>query len=189
MPWKEIKIMDQREQFVRDWLSDEYTKVELCAGYGISRPTGDKWLARYHAHGVAGLVDLARRPHTQPHRTPDARVAAIVAMKHRHPSFGPKKIRDRLRVVAPEAAWPVAQSWSADFKGDFPVGNGQRCYPLTLTDNDSRYLLHCQGLLHPTTAAVQPWFVWVFREYGLPETMRTDNGPPFASTALGGLSG
>ena len=75
--------------------------------YGISRPTGDKWLARYHAHGVAGLVDLARRPHTQPHRTPDARVAAIVAMKHRHPSFGPKKIRDRLRVVAPEAAWPV----------------------------------------------------------------------------------
>ena len=222
MPWKELKIMDQREQFVRDWLSDEYTKVELCAGYGISRPTGDKWLARYHAHGVAGLVDLARRPHTQPHRTPDARVAAIVAMKHRHPSFGPKKIRDRLRVVAPEAAWPVdstvgailkhaglvrprrrrlrvpadpqalqgctgaAQSWSADFKGDFPLGNGQRCYPLT--DNDSRYLLHCQGLLHPTTAAVQPWFVWVFREYGLPETMRTDNGPPFASTALGGLS-
>ena len=82
----------------------------------------------------------------------------------------------------------VAQSWSADFKGDFPLGTGQRCYPLTLTDNDSRYLLHCQGLLHPTTAAVQPWFVWVFRAYGLPETMRTDNGPPFASTALGGLS-
>ena len=213
MPWKELKIMDQREQFVRDWLSDEYTKVELCAGYGISRPTGDKWLARYHAHGVTGLADVARRPHTQPHRTPDARVAAIVAMKHRHPSFGPKKIRDRLRAVAPEAAWPVdstvgailkhaglvrprrrrlrvpadpqalqgctgaAQSWSADFKGDFPVGNGQRCYPLTLTDNDSRYLLHCQGLLHPTTAAVQPWFVWVFRAYGLPETMRADNGP------------
>ena len=116
MPWKELKIMDQREQFVRDWLSDEYTKVELCAGYGISRPTGDKWLARYHAHGVAGLVDLARRPHTQPHRTPDARVAAIVAMKHRHPSFGPKKIRDRLRVVAPEAAWPVDSTVGAILK-------------------------------------------------------------------------
>ena len=181
-------------------------------------------LKPYHAHGVAGLADLARRPHTQPHRTPDALVAAIVAMKHRHPSFGPKKIRDRLRAVASEEAWPVdstvgailkhaglvrprrrrlrvpadpqalqgctavAQSWSADFKGDFPLGTGQRCYPLTLTDNYSRYLLHCQGLLHPTTAAVQPWFVWVFQEYGLPETMRTDNGPPFASTALGGLS-
>jgi transposase InsO family protein len=224
MPWKELKIMDQREQFVLDYLTGDYPKGALCAVYGISRPTGDKWLARYHAHGVAGLADLARRPHTQPHRTPDALVAAIVAMKHRHPSFGPKKIRDRLRAVAPTEAWPVdstvgvllkhaglvrprwrrrrvpadpqalqgctgaAQSWSADFKGDFPLGNGQRCYPLTLTDNYSRYLLHCQGLLHPTTAAVQPWFVWVFREYGLPETMRTDNGPPFASTALGGLS-
>ena len=174
MPWTEWKIMDQREQFVRDWFSGAYTKVELCAGYGISRPTGDKWLARYHAQGVAGLGDLARRPHTQPHQTPEAVVAASVAMKHRHPSFGPKKIRDRLRAVAPAEAWPVdstvgvilkraglvrprrlrrrvpadphrlsqgpatAQSWSADFKGDFRLGNGQRCYPLTLTDNDSR---------------------------------------------------
>ena len=76
MPWKEFKIMDQREQFVRDWLSDEYTKVELCAGYGISRPTGDKWLARYHAHGVTGLADVARRPHTQPHQTPVRGVCA-----------------------------------------------------------------------------------------------------------------
>ncbi len=107
MPWKEWKLMDQREQFVRDWLSGEDTKVDLCTGYGISRPTGDKWLARYHAHGVAGLADLARRPHTQPHQTPAAQVEASLAMKHRHPSFGPKKIRDRLRAVAPERAGPV----------------------------------------------------------------------------------
>ena len=74
----------------------------MCELYGISRPTGDKWLARYHAQGGVGLADMARRPHTQPHRTPDARVVeTIVAMKHRHPSFGPKKIRDRLRAVVP----------------------------------------------------------------------------------------
>lgn len=174
--------------------------------------------------GGAGLADLARRPHTQPHETPEAVVEAILAMKHRHPSFGPKKIRDRLRAVAPDEVWPVdstvgvllkraglvrprrhrrrvpaaphglsqgtavAQNWSADFKGDFRLGNGQRCYPLTLTDNDSRYLLHCQGLRRPTTAAVPPWLVWVFRDYGLPATIRTDNGPPVASLALGGLS-
>ncbi|MCY4132189.1 MAG: integrase core domain-containing protein [Nitrospira sp.] len=48
--------------------------------------------------------------------------------------------------------------------------------------------MHCQGLRQPTTAAVQPWLVWVFRAYGLPATIRTDNGPPFASLALGGLS-
>ena len=98
--------MDQREQFVRDYLTVAYPKGALC-GYGISRLTGDKWLARYHAHGVAGLADLARRPHTQPHRTPDARVAA---MKHRHPSFGPKTIRDRLRAVASEEAWPSSRA-------------------------------------------------------------------------------
>ena len=83
MPWTEWKIMDQREHFVLDWLSGEYTKVALCAAYGISRPTGDKWLARYHAHGVAGLADLSRHPHTQPHRTPAALVEQILAMKHR----------------------------------------------------------------------------------------------------------
>ena len=78
----------------------------MC-GVWISGRRGTSGWARYHAHGVAGLVDLARRPHTQPHRTPDARVAAIVAMKHRHPSFGPKKIRDRLRAVAPRGGVAV----------------------------------------------------------------------------------
>ena len=80
-----------------------------------------------------------------------------------------------------------AQSWSADFKGDVPLANGKRCYPLTLTDNHSRFILQCRALSHPTTDAVKPWFEWVFREYGLPETLRTDNGPPFASVAAGGL--
>ena len=162
--------------------------------YGISRPTGDKWLAHYHAQGVVGLADMARRPHTQPHQTPEAVVEAILAMKHRHPSFGPKKIRDRLRAVVPADPQRLSQgtaaapTWSADFKGDFPLGTGQRCYPLTVMDHASRYLLRCQGVVQPTAAVVQPWLAWVFHEYGLPTTMRTDTGPPFASTALGGLS-
>ena len=81
-----------------------------------------------------------------------------------------------------------AQSWSADFKGDFRLGSGQRCYPLTLTDNHSRFILQCRALSRMTTDSVKPWFEWVFREYGLPETLRTDNGPPFASITTGGLS-
>jgi len=79
-------------------------------------------------------------------------------------------------------------SWSADFKGDFATGNGRRCYPLTITDNFSRYLFLCRALEHPTYQAVRPWFEWVFREYGLPQSMRTDNGVPFASMAVGGIS-
>jgi transposase InsO family protein len=78
--------------------------------------------------------------------------------------------------------------WSADYKGQFNTGDGKPCYPLTITDNHSRYLLECRGLSQPTHEQTQPWFEWTFREYGLPEAIRTDNGVPFASTALGGLS-
>lgn len=78
--------------------------------------------------------------------------------------------------------------WSADFKGHFRMKNGRWCYPLTLSDNASRYLLVCQGLAHPTEAAVWPHFERAFRDYGLPAALRTDNGAPFASTALGGLT-
>jgi len=78
--------------------------------------------------------------------------------------------------------------WSADFKGHFRMRNGRWCYPLTLSDNASRYLLVCQGLAHPTAAAVWPHFERAFRHYGLPAALRTDNGAPFASTALGGLT-
>ena len=101
--------------------------------------------------------------------------------------------RKRRRRVAPysepfgECAAPN-QSWSADFKGDFLLGNGRRCYPLTISDNFSRYLLLCRALPRPRYEEVQPWFEWVFRESGLPEVIRTDNGAPFASLALGGLS-
>ncbi|MGH8491440.1 MAG: DDE-type integrase/transposase/recombinase, partial [Gammaproteobacteria bacterium] len=78
--------------------------------------------------------------------------------------------------------------WSADFKGDFALGDGRRCYPLTITDNFSRYLLQCRALARATLSATQPWFEWVFRAYGLPNAIRTDNGAPFASLAVGGLS-
>lgn len=78
--------------------------------------------------------------------------------------------------------------WSADFKGQFRTGDVKLCYPLTITDNYSRYILLCRGLRHPTYEETQPWFEWVFREYGLPEAIRTDNGAPFASVGLGGLS-
>ena len=78
--------------------------------------------------------------------------------------------------------------WSADFKGQFRMGSGELCYPLTITDNYSRFLLCCQGLLEPKGNAVIRYFERVFKEYGLPDAIKTDNGPPFASTALGGLS-
>jgi transposase InsO family protein len=80
------------------------------------------------------------------------------------------------------------QVWSVDFKGQFKTADRKWCYPLTLTDNDSRYLLLCQGLPRPGLKEVRPWFEWAFREYGLPDAIRSDNGVPFASMGLGGFS-
>jgi putative transposase len=78
--------------------------------------------------------------------------------------------------------------WCADFKGDFRTGDGRRCYPLTLTDAYSRMLLRCTALRSTKTMRVQPIFEAAFRELGLPDKIRTDNGTPFASRGAGGLS-
>jgi transposase InsO family protein len=78
--------------------------------------------------------------------------------------------------------------WCADFKGHFCLGDGQRCHPLTVTDNASRMLLLCQGLERPSEEGCRKYFERLFREYGLPGVLRTDNGTPFSSNALCGLS-
>jgi putative transposase len=78
--------------------------------------------------------------------------------------------------------------WCADFKGWFRTADRQRVDPLTISDAHSRYLLRCQAVEKTDTARVQAIFEAAFREYGLPAALRTDNGPPFASRAVAGLS-
>ena len=79
-------------------------------------------------------------------------------------------------------------TWTADFKGEFPMGDGELCYPLTVQDMYSRFVLECRGRPDVTIDGVIPVFTRLFRQYGLPERIRTDNGTPFASNALGRLS-
>src|SRR5262245_11947400 len=78
--------------------------------------------------------------------------------------------------------------WTADFKGQFKTRDGEYCYPLTVVDGYSRYLLGCQGLRLTSIELARPVFCRLFQEYGLPGIIRTDNGVPFAATALGRLS-
>jgi len=78
--------------------------------------------------------------------------------------------------------------WCADFKGWFHTQDGARIDPLTISDAQSRYLLRCQAVRKTNTAAVQAIFEAAFREYGMPEAIRSDNGAPFASRAIAGLS-
>jgi putative transposase len=78
--------------------------------------------------------------------------------------------------------------WTADFKGHFRTRDGVYCYPLTVADQHTRYLLACHGLLSTKGLGVRPVFDRLFREYGLPNAIRTDNGVPFATTGIHGLS-
>lgn len=78
--------------------------------------------------------------------------------------------------------------WCADFKGWFYTRDGRRCDPFTLADARSRFLLRCQVVPRPSRRYVQAVCDAAFREYGMPRAIRTDNGPPFASPSIGGLS-
>ena len=80
------------------------------------------------------------------------------------------------------------QTWCADFKGQFPTQDGKDCYPLTITDAHSRFLLCCQALPSVRQEGAFPIFERVFAEFGLPAAIRTDNGNPFATQAICGLS-
>jgi transposase InsO family protein len=102
--------------------------------------------------------------------------------------------RRRRRAVTPAFAGRLTvadapnQVWCGDFKGHFALGDKKRCYPLTVTDDHTRYLLRCHAALRGDYTLVREVLRSAFFEYGMPEVFRTDNGPPFATAAPGGLS-
>src|SRR5689334_7643056 len=116
--------------------------------------------------------------------------STIGALLKREGLVVPRKKRRRTTPYSEPLAYAHGPNrvWCADFKGWFRSGDGERIDPLTMTDACSRYLLRCQAVEKTDTARVQAIFEAAFREYGLPEAIRTDNGAPFASRALAGLS-
>ena len=105
----------------------------------------------------------------------------LIARRRRRPRPGHPG-RPQTPMDAPNAVW------TADFKGQFKTRDGQYCYPLTVVDGYSRYLLACQALPGTLLAPTRTTFGRLFRTYGLPQRIRTDNGVPFATCALGRLS-
>src|ERR1700758_187093 len=81
MPWKESRIMDQRLQFLSSYQKEEMSVADLCREYGISRPTGYRWINRYNETGPEGLVDRSRRPHSCSHATLEPIENAIFALR------------------------------------------------------------------------------------------------------------
>ena len=219
----ETHTLDQRRQFIHALVSAHWSMTELCARFGISRPTGYKWLARHRAGGPATLDDRSHAPYDCPHRLSPVLADRLLAARRQY-GWGAKKLLAVLRRQDPHAAWPARstvndllarhhllhrqrrqrrwahpgvaplvtthpnQVWPADFKGQFRTGDGQYCYPLTITDHFSRALLTCQGLPSVKSAEARPVFRALFRAVGLPDAIRTDNGTPFASTSLHGVS-
>ena len=92
MPWSQTSPMDQRTQFIADFLRQVLSVAELCELYGVSRKTAYKWIERYLRQGPAGLEERSRRQHASPNRTDEAIVAALLEARRRHPSWGGKKL-------------------------------------------------------------------------------------------------
>jgi transposase InsO family protein len=109
-----------------------------------------------------------------------AREGLVVRRKKRHHT--PPYTRPFAAADAPNRVW------CADFKGWFRTQDGTRIDPLTISDAHSRYLLRCQAVRKTDSPHVQAIFEAAFREYGMPEAIRSDNGAPFASRAMAGLS-
>jgi len=224
MPWSQTSPMQQRTLFIADFLRGTRSITDLCIEYRISRKTGYKWIDRYVRHGPQGLEEESRRPRSCPSAIEPQVVNGLVELRHRHPTWGAKKLLHVLHSRHPQWSLPHRataydilnrhgmirnkpkrrkvghpgkptslilkpnQVWCVDFKGQFRLGNGQYCYPLTATDGFSRFLFDCRGLHGTAVLPAKAAFTRIFKEYGLPERIRSDNGVPFATNTLARLS-
>jgi transposase InsO family protein len=224
MPFEQESTTDLRVRFIGEWVAREMDFAKLCRRYGISRPTGYKWVERYEQEGISGLEERTHAAKSHPNALPEGVEDLVLKARGKHPTWGPKKLvawirhkEGQQRVCAPSTAGEILRRhglshapkrarrttpwsdplgkfeeanavWCVDFKGWFRLGNGTRCDPLTITDGYSRYLLRCQALRAIGLESSRRIFDAAFREYGLPQRIRSDNGAPFGSVAIGGLS-
>lgn len=218
MPWKDNSLAMIREEFVKRVLLNKETKTALCQEYGISRPTGDKWIKRYL--NDEPLSDRSKAPFKTANKTPSDIEKLILDYRKSHPAIGAVKIRRILQnkgyenipssstvnailkrngcitAEASRAATPSKRfvkdfpndMWQADFKGNFLLENQSRCYPLNVIDDHSRMCLCSQALASEGYEAVLPVFLNLFEEYGLPLSLLCDNGNPWGTSHKGGFT-
>jgi transposase InsO family protein len=218
MAWDERTVEQMREEFVRRVLAQERSKAALCREYGISRPTGDKWIERFQ--DGESMSDRSRAPKSVPGRIDSGMEAEIVRIRQLHPALGAVKLRKIMENAgytnlpcartfnnifarhglieseASQAATPYQrfekaipnEMWQADFKGHFRMEDGYRCHPLNIIDDCSRFNLCIEALTNETFDAVKPVMERLFKEYGLPFSFLCDNGNPWGTTQSLGFS-
>lgn len=208
MPWEKRTVEEQRKAFVAAAENKKESISALCRKYGISRKTGYKWLnrakegkelkdgSRVPIHqpgktppGVEQLILEMRADHP----TWGGKTIRQVLENQGKTDLPCSRTCDRILsrngcIDSEEAAKHKAfqrfersisnELWQADFKGDFLLKDGTRCYPLTTLDDHSRYCIQIQA--KENTLNVKDDFIRVFNEYGLPDALLTDNGVQFS---------
>lgn len=210
MPWSQVSIMEQREEFVRLARLEGVNRRELCRRFGISAQTGYKWLRRFAAG--ERLEDRSRRPKSSPQRVSAAWEEAVVRVREEHPAWGARKIaavlaRSQSELpavstihailrrhghVGPRTAAGQAplrfeheaanRLWQMDFKGRVRLGTEQPCHPLTIVDDHSRFCVCLAACPDQQTRTVQEQLERCFARHGLPEAFLVDNGSPWGSS-------
>ena len=206
-----------REEFVKRALNKEKSMTALCLEYGVSRPTGHKWVKRYKA-GL-DMNDQSRRPNTVHRVSPDVE-RLVVDLRRAHPAIGAAKLHRMLEneghtelpcvktinnilkrngLISKEAslaATPIRrfekeqpnEMWQADYKGYITMANGRRCYPLNIIDDHSRFNLCCEPMASETFEEIKPILLRVFDDYGLPRIFLCDNGNPWGTAQSTGFT-
>ena len=213
MPWLETNVLEQRIRFVSAALVPGVNRRALCRAFGISPPTGYKWLARYAALGaLRGLQDQSRRPQHQPRLTTPAAEAAVVALRQQYGWAGRKLqplvaaagyavapatidriIRRRGLTDRDEAHRPAVQRftraapndlWQIDFKGQYPLRDGWG-FPFSVLDDHSRFAIGLAPLTGTAGAPVTRLLTLWFQRFGVPTAILLDHGVPWWNATAG----
>jgi len=206
MPWKRMEVREQRVEFVVRALRGTEPLSHLCSEFGVSRPTGYKWLGRYREGGVAAIAERSRRPLHSPTQTGAELEARILALREIYPDWGARKlavlldrqgirlpsstihrvllrlglVRDADRHQAAVRRFEREQPnelWQMDFKG--PKNWPKACTALSVIDDHSRYVIALEATARPEGALVRRHLERAFDECGLPEAMLMDRGIPW----------
>jgi transposase InsO family protein len=218
MPWKTESVMEQRLKFVIEKHVGKETMTDLCRRYGLSRKTGYKWLDRYRTAGtITALNDMTRRPHRSPKRTSEDREQRVLRVRDEK-GWGAEKIqyvvaKDGLQLpaitihrilkrngrIAREERTRIAtgrferencnELAQMDFKGEYRLEGGNKCYPLSFLDDCSRYLLGLWPLGSVSANGVHEVLKAHFKRVGVPQEILTDHGSTwYANTSKHGLT-
>lgn len=213
MPWEKRTVEDQRKEFAQAAMSCRNFSA-LCREYGITRRTGMKWAERYRNHEALTDKSRRphRSPGRTPEETErlilelraenpgwGAKTIREVLLQAGHNDLPCTKtvnnILCRCGCISPEESEKrrafqrfekerCNQMWQTDFKGEFRMGDGKYCYPLDILDDHSRYAIRIVPHLSSANVVI-PAFEDAFREYGLPDSVLSDNGAQFAGFKKG----